>query len=181
MLQRNLCCTYRNNLHNPINPNRLLFISNRFIMGAHAFKGGLSPISIRKGIATGIQGGVEFGTLTRDGECLNVGICRMTSEESTIFYFEKQSRKCRRAAATFSVHPDGGLQMDFPKAGMLPCTERAVFGQGLFPVPEGYLIPVHLKNQFPGECPEYIPPGAYSIEDLGHSYRVVFGTPAKAI
>ncbi|MBK8555745.1 MAG: hypothetical protein IPL65_08230 [Lewinellaceae bacterium] len=121
-----------------------------------------------------VRAGVEFGTMTREGNCVNVGICRMTSEEFS-WKAEKESRRqCRKADAQISVRSDGGISILFPKLGMLPCTARAIFKPGYFPVPETYVLPAALRTHLPQHAVTQIDAGKYRVLETPGAFIVHF-------
>ena len=121
-----------------------------------------------------LYAGVEFGTMTREGNCVNVGICRMTSEEFAWKELKLSKRQCRRALAQVSVRPDGGLSLFFPKLGMLPCTLRAIFKPGYFPVPQAYSLPAVLREQLPEHAASQIEAGKYRVIETDNGFLVHF-------
>ena len=121
----------------------------------------------------GILAGVEFGTPTRDGHCVNIGICRVTTDIAAI----KQkiaNPRCRFAIAHIIADNHSHLRFFFPKANILPCTERAIFSPCYFPVPHDYTLPEDLLAQLPRNAPNRIPAGKYYIRKVESGYWVEF-------
>jgi len=123
-----------------------------------------------------VHADVEFGVMQSNGDCISLGICRIT----TTHCYEKASARVRRrscpvAAAEISVHERGHLLMFFPKSGMLPCTERAFFRQWLFPVPVAHCLPKDLQKNLPALKQHIIPAGLYPIRRTAAGYWVAFG------
>ncbi|GEM_PF-1681079 len=140
---------------------------------------GVLPLhTVELGTATDhlfVYANVEFGVLQSDGECVNIGICRITTTHYNRFSMERpKSRRCPVAAAELSAGPRGRLHAFFPKAGMLPCTERAFFRQPVFPVPVAYYLPETLQDGLPDlqEC--VIAAGLYPIRRNAHGYWIEF-------
>ena len=135
----------------------------------------LVSLPISPPVAAGIYAGVEFGTLSRDGHCVNVGICRMTSEEFAALLPAREQRRCRRAVAEVLVDDTGVVSLFFARKAMLPCTERALFKAGYFPMPLGYELPAELLARLPENTRAHIPAGKYRVREERGGYRVRFG------
>jgi hypothetical protein len=120
-----------------------------------------------------IVAGVEFGTPTRDGQCINIGICRVTTDLA-MTNRQVSNRRCRFAKAWIVINTESHIKFFFPKANMLPCTERAVFAPGYFPVPLDYVFPADLRAQLPASAPERICAGKYRIQKTAEGYWVEF-------
>jgi hypothetical protein len=120
--------------------------------------------------------GVEFGVPSRDGMCVQVGICRITPEAQAPQAAPTMSekRRCQRATAHAEVTSDGRLRLFFPRAGMLPCTERAIFKNAWFPVPQAYALPGSLMGAFEHHPQPVVPVGKYRIENTANGYSIVF-------
>ncbi|MGI9159439.1 MAG: hypothetical protein ACR2K1_06775 [Saprospiraceae bacterium] len=119
-----------------------------------------------------VMAGVEFGTLTQDGRCVNFGICKVTTDQANIVAFQKS--RCRAARALIALDADARLQFYFPAADMLPCTARAIFAAGYFPVPSDFVLPAELRAQLPQNAPLRIAAGKYLIIKTTSGYRVQF-------
>ncbi|MEZ4921254.1 MAG: hypothetical protein R2792_19285 [Saprospiraceae bacterium] len=143
-------------------------------MGAQFYQGEISPFLVLQERLPGIQVGVEFGTMNREGNCVNVGICRMTSEESGDYIFGKKARRCKRAQAVASVMPSGRFRLQFPKSGMLPCTERAIFKSGGFHLPFDFIIPDGMAFFLPATHRLRLSAGIYPILEDEHQYTILF-------
>lgn len=122
---------------------------------------------------TSVLANVHFGVPGGNGECLQIGICRVVIDSTPAFEV-KASRRCRQASAFFSVNQDGDLEMFFPSEGIMPCTERAIFKNKWFPVPEAYPLPDHILNQLaPGVNP-VVAVGKYPITQVSNGYIITF-------
>lgn len=122
---------------------------------------------------TPVLANVHFGVPGGNGECLQIGICRVVID-SIPALGPKASRRCREASAYFSVNQDGDLEMFFPLAGIMPCTERAIFRNKWFPVPEAYRLPDHIITQLPHGTPPVIAVGKYPITQKVDGYTITF-------
>lgn len=119
-----------------------------------------------------VVAGVEFGTLTQDGRCVNFGICKVTTDQAMVSAVGKS--RCRAAKALIALAADARLQFYFPKADMLPCTARAIFASGYFPVPADFILPADLRAQLPSNAPLRIAAGKYLIAKTTSGYWVKF-------
>ncbi len=118
---------------------------------------------------------VEFGVLQSDGNCVNIGICRInTTHYSNMELTRNRNRQCPQAEVLLSVGPNGRLQMFFPRAGMQACTEQAFFRTPVFPVPVSYCLPEAVRDQLPGLLEAIIPSGLYPIRRMPEGYSVEF-------
>jgi hypothetical protein len=71
---------------------------------------------------------VHFGVPGGQGDCVQIGICRVIIDAVPhATELAHENRHCRQAAARVTVNQDGGIDMFFPKEGIMPCTERAIF------------------------------------------------------
>ena len=122
---------------------------------------------------TPVLANVHFGVPGGNGECLQIGICRVVID-SIPALGPKVSRRCRQASAYFSVNQDGDLEMFFPFAGIMPCTERAIFRNKWFPVPEAYRLPDHILTELPHGTPPVIAVGKYPITKKLDGYTITF-------
>jgi len=122
-----------------------------------------------------VHANVEFGVLQPDGECVNIGICRITTTHCNKFSSQRpKSRRCPVAAAHLSLGATGRLRIFFPKSGMLPCTERAFFSQPVFPVPIPHFIPESVKAALPGLREHIIATGLYPVRRNARGYWIEF-------
>lgn len=119
-----------------------------------------------------VVAGVEFGTLTQDGRCVNFGICKVTTDQAKMDAFRKS--RCRAARALIALDTAARLQFYFPAADMLPCTARAIFASGYFPVPSDFILPADLCAQLPSNAPLRIAAGKYLICKTTSGYWVKF-------
>ena len=118
---------------------------------------------------------VEFGVLQGNGNCVNIGICRInTTHHTDMALARKKQRRCPTAGALLGVSPTGRLQAFFPRAGMLPCTERAFFRGRVFPVPVAYYLPEPVRESLPGLTHTIIPNGLYPIRRSDEGYWIEF-------
>lgn len=114
---------------------------------------------------------IEFGTINRNGECVNVGICRL---QPNVNASRPSHRRCPQALAELSVNNQGCLQIFFPKNGMMPCTERAFFSHWLFPVPLAVVLPEFIGQGLAGLKQSILPAGTYPIRRSAEGYRIEF-------
>ena len=122
-----------------------------------------------------LHASVEFGVLQANGNCVNIGICRInTTHYSNMAVTRHRNRQCPFAEALLSVSPNGRLEVFFPRAGMKACTERAFFRAPVFPVPVAYFLPESIKNELPGLQNAIISTGLYPIRQSAEGYSVVF-------
>lgn len=122
-----------------------------------------------------ILANVEFGVLQSDGNCVNIGICRINTTHYTDMAVSRQKqRRCPVASALLSVNEQGRLQAFFPRTGMMPCTERIFFRGPVFPVPVPYLLPESVQDKLPGLEQDMIPSGLYPIRRTEEGYWIEF-------
>ena len=122
-----------------------------------------------------LQANVEFGVLESNGNCVNIGICRInTTQQRNMTVTRKENRRCPVATAFLSVTPHGRLQAFFPRAGMKACTERAFFHKPVFPVPVAYFLPESLQKELPGLKIQIIEEGLYPIRKTPEGFIVEF-------
>lgn len=122
-----------------------------------------------------IRADVEFGVMQSNGDCIGIGICRIT----TTHYAQQgqkrpRQRSCPLVSARIQARSDGRLVIFFPKSGMLPCTERAFFRQPVFPVSVPYYLPDDLREQLPELRLCIVEPGVYPIQHSASGYWVTF-------
>ena len=122
-----------------------------------------------------LRANVEFGVMQSNGNCVNIGICRINTTHCTEMASARQKqRRCPLAEALLSVTTRGRLQVFFPRAGMMPCTERAFFSRPVFPVPVPYFLPESVQNNLPGLEQNIISEGLYPIRRTAEGYWVEF-------
>lgn len=124
-----------------------------------------------------LSANVEFGVMQSDGNCVNIGICRIVSNRKnkrTATPARSEKRRCPTAKAFFSLSPDGRLQAFFPRAGMMACTQRAFFRAPVFPVPVPYFLPESFQNDLPGLKEPVISAGLYPIRTTEEGFFITF-------
>jgi hypothetical protein len=122
-----------------------------------------------------IHANVEFGVLQSNGNCVNIGICRInTTHYNDMAVSRQKQRRCPLAQALLSVSDQGRLRVFFPRNGMMPCTERAFFKAPLFPVPLPYFLPESIQNDLPGLEQNIISAGMYPIRRGEEGYWIEF-------
>lgn len=122
-----------------------------------------------------IRANVEFGVLQSNGNCVNIGICRInTTHCASMATTREKQRRCPVAEALLSVNAQGRLRIFFPRAGMMPCTERAFFSRPVFPVPVPYFLPESIQNELPGLEQNLISEGLYPIRRSAEGYWIEF-------
>jgi hypothetical protein len=133
------------------------------------------PVEQFSTTALPVYGDVQFGVLQSNGNCLNIGICRIsTSNYPNGPLSRSKKRSCPTAEAELYPSLRGRLLAFFPKAGMLPCTERAFFRQPVFPVPVAYFLPESILTELPELQQNIIPAGLYPIRRSAEGYWVEF-------
>lgn len=121
-----------------------------------------------------VHADVKFGVLQPDGDCLNIGICRIITALKRTTGRTARHRECPTARTELYSLPNGRLLMHFPKSGMLPCTERAFFKQPVFPMPMAFYLPETLRALLPSLKMEVLPSGLYPIRCSEKGYWIVF-------
>ncbi len=122
-----------------------------------------------------IHANVEFGVLQSNGNCVNIGICRInTTHYKDMAVSRPKQRRCPLAQALLSVSDQGRLRVFFPRNGMMPCTERTFFKAPLFPVPLPYFLPETIQNGLPGLEQNIISAGMYPIRRGEEGYWIEF-------
>ena len=122
-----------------------------------------------------VQGSVEFGVLQSNGDCVNIGICRINTTHLTKMATARyKNRSCPMAEALLGVGPDGHLWVFFPRAGMKPCTERVFFRGPVFPVPVPYYLPEDVQQSLPGLTQQIIASGLYPIRRDAEGFWIQF-------
>ena len=118
---------------------------------------------------------VQFGVFQSNGNCLNIGICRISySNYPTLPFSRSKKHSCPSAEAELYTSLRGRMLAFFPKTGMLPCTERAFFRQPVFPVPVAYFLPESIQTELPELQQNIIPTGLYPIRRSAEGYWVEF-------
>lgn len=117
---------------------------------------------------------VHFGVPGGQGDCIQIGICRVIIDEtpnpSTL---AKENRRCRQAAAKITPNADGGIDMFFAEEGIMPCTERAIFRNAWFPVPVAHVLPEAIAARFEG-VRSVISSGRYPVSRVPGGYVISF-------
>lgn len=121
---------------------------------------------------TSVVANVHFGVPGGNGDCLQIGICRVVIDCAPITA-PVANRQCRQARAIFSVNSDGDLEMYFPAKGIMPCTERAIFRNKWFPVPHEFHLAADMLRKLPGTNP-VIAIGKYPITKVSGGYIITF-------
>lgn len=114
---------------------------------------------------------VYFGVPDPNGNCVQVGICRMVLDKNTN---QKEHRRCRLANALVFTSIDGSLTVFFPSNNILPCTERAIFKNKWLPVPVACTLPEDLLNKLEGPVMPLIAKGKYPITKVDDGYLISF-------
>ena len=118
-----------------------------------------------------ISAEIEFGTVNRYGECVNVGICRL---QPNVNSSRPSHRRCPQALVQLSVNNEGHLRIFFPKKGMMPCTERAFFSHWLFPLPVAFIVPEFAVRGLDNLQQTILPAGTYPIRRTTDGYWIEF-------
>jgi hypothetical protein len=121
-----------------------------------------------------VRADVKFGVLQPNGDCTNVGICRIVTVQRQGYALPAKRRSCPTAAAELFLSMEGRLLIYFPKSGMLPCTERAFFRQLVFPMPVAHCLPEDVLKCLHGLKQHIIPAGLYPIRRSASGYWVAF-------
>lgn len=122
-----------------------------------------------------LRANVEFGVMQSNGNCVNIGICRINTTHCTDMASARhKQRRCPLAEALLSVSGRGRLLVFFPRAGMMPCTERAFFSRPVFPVPVPYFLPASVHDNLPGLNQNIISEGLYPVRRTAEGYWVEF-------
>ncbi|MCC7505029.1 MAG: hypothetical protein IT259_07005 [Saprospiraceae bacterium] len=114
---------------------------------------------------------IEFGTRNRDGDCVNIGICRIQPNVNSA---RPSHRRCPLVIGELSVGENGCLNIFFPHEGMLPCTARAFFSHWLFPLPVAYVLPENILHALAGLQQTILPAGTYPIKRVEGGYMIHF-------
>lgn len=120
-----------------------------------------------------VHADVKFGVQQPNGDCTNVGICRIVTVQWQGRSLPKR-RSCPTAAVELFPSMNGRLLIHFPKSGMLPCTERVFFRQPVFPMPVAYCLPEDVLTGIPGLEQQIILAGLYPIRYGASGYWVEF-------
>ena len=121
-----------------------------------------------------VRADVKFGVLQSNGDCTNVGICRIVTVQREEQALPPRRRSCPTAAAELFPSIHGRLLIYFPKSGMLPCTERAFFRQPVFSVPVAHCLSDDVLKCLPGLEQYIISAGLYPIRRSASGYWVAF-------
>lgn len=117
---------------------------------------------------------VHFGVPGGQGDCIQIGICRVIIDEAIDpSRLAKENRRCRQAAAQITPNADGGIDMFFPEEGIMPCTERAIFRNAWFPVPVSHVLPEAISLRF-GGTRSIIASGRYPVMRVTGGYVISF-------
>ncbi len=112
---------------------------------------------------------VEFGVLTKDGDCILTGICRVAECLPPL-----GKRRCRFAPALFRAAEGGQVQCFFPKGLMRPCVRAAFFEGEDFVVPLPVLLPAFVAEGLGLPPGATILPGLYPIARESEGYTLCF-------
>ena len=123
--------------------------------------------------AASIVADVSFGILNHSGDCVNIGICRVTVDRNPHEAGANMGR-CAFAHALMGTNRNGRLWMFFPKAGMRPCTESAFFRKDFFEVPVTFQIPEAVYPLLEGLHQGAITAGSYPVRRLSEGYHINF-------
>ena len=93
---------------------------------------------------TPVLANVHFGVPGGNGECLQIGICRVVID-SIPALGPKVSRRCRQASAYFSVNQDGDLEMFFRLRALCPVRNGPFLEINGFPFLRHFLYPTILS------------------------------------
>ncbi|MCS7037796.1 MAG: hypothetical protein RMJ33_11270 [Saprospiraceae bacterium] len=116
-----------------------------------------------------VRADVEFGVMQANGDCVGIGICRITATNALT-----HPRRCPRAKAFLSASEAGRLEIFFPRNGMLPCTERAFFRSRMFPVPVPIFLAEDIRVALPGLQQIILEAGLYPVQTEASGYRLAF-------
>ena len=145
---------------------------NTFTPGCEEGQGLFSPL---KNKVTTVTCNVHFGVPGGQGDCIQIGICRVIIDavpnSNTL---ARENRRCRQAAAEVTVNQDGGIDMFFPEEGIMPCTERAVFRNQWFPVPVAHQLPDEMMNRLESGIRPVIAAGRYPVSRVPGGYVISF-------
>ncbi len=118
---------------------------------------------------------VEFGVMQSNGNCVNIGICRINTTHCNQMVLDRpKHRRCPLAEALLRVSDNGRLLVFFPRAGMMACTERTFFRGPVFPVPAPYCLPESVLEGLPGLDQNIIAAGLYPIRRNNEGYWIEF-------
>jgi hypothetical protein len=114
---------------------------------------------------------VYFGVPDKNGNCVQVGICRMILDQNTN---NKENKRCRLAKALAFTLSDGSLALFFSGEHLLPCTERAIFKNKWLPVPVACPLPQDLLDKLEDPIMPVIAKGNYPITKVRGGYMISF-------
>jgi hypothetical protein len=114
---------------------------------------------------------VHFGVPGGQGDCAQMGICRVIVDQAPT---KEEVRRCRVTKAQLFLDGDGHWSMFFEKADILPCTERAVFFNKWFPVPVAYRLDDAIAEKLDPEAQTLIAAGKYPISRSEDGYLIRF-------
>ena len=124
---------------------------------------------------TAVTCNVHFGVPGGQGDCIQIGICRVIIDTvAPKTNLERENRRCRQAAAQVTVNQDGGIDMFFAEEGIMPCTERAIFKNKWFPVPVAYQLPDAMMSQLDDGARQVIAVGRYPVSRVDGGYVISF-------
>ncbi len=128
----------------------------------------LSPMA--EGL-TAVQAEVEFGVMQANGDCIGIGICRIITTHQLQAH---RRRRCARAQALLCVSEARRLCIFFPRSGMLPCTERAIFRKPLFALPQPLFLSEAVRRALPQLQQLIVAAGTYPIRASAAGYWIAF-------
>ena len=114
---------------------------------------------------------VHFGVPGGQGDCLQIGICRVIIDA---FPSAIQDRRCRKAQAELYINESGQYEMFFAAEGIMPCTERAIFKNKWFPVPVAHRFDENIVKNLDTDISPIIPVGKYPITKVQDGYVISF-------
>lgn len=118
---------------------------------------------------------VYFGTPDNQGNCVQIGVCKVIVDHTAFSTRNtKEEKRCRVAHAHVYVGDAGNLEMFFPKSGILPCTERAIFRNKWLPVPVACRLPNELNHALNYFSKNTITMGNYPIIETEDGYIISY-------
>lgn len=118
---------------------------------------------------------VYFGTPDNHGNCVQIGVCKVIVDQSAFSNRNtKEEKRCRVALAHVYMGDTGNLEMFFPKSGILPCTERAIFRNKWLPVPVACSLPNDLNQALNYFTKNTITMGNYPIIETEDGYIISY-------
>lgn len=146
-----------------------------YLTSSHLFAEVDSLNTVNNSFSPSVVCSVYFGTPDNLGNCVQIGVCKVIVDQTAFSTRNtKEEKRCRVAHAHVYIGDAGNLEMFFPKSGILPCTERAIFRNKWLPVPVACSLPNELNHTLNYLTNNMITTGNYPIIETEDGYIISY-------